>query len=187
MSICFFKKYFATFENFFHTVRGRLDEALRGPRRRAARGRQGCAHLRGGIRFHLQLDGCVGELLNCNLWRGLPSPRLFLPLLIIYFFVVDQTIQYICPLHPQGNLAWASQLDWSGAEAFSAAPNTTWTTSAGGDAGTFKSASNFTFLKVSDAGHMVPRDQPFNSLDMVRKHTTGFWGAGAAMGAASPS
>ena len=72
-----------------------------------------------------------------------------------------------------GNNAWTQVLDWTGADAFSAAKNTTWTTTAGIDAGSFRSANGFTFLKVKDAGHMVPRDQPENSLDMVAKHLAG--------------
>lgn len=39
----------------------------------------------------------------------------------------------------------------------------------GDEAGEFKTIENFTFLRVYDAGHMVPMDQPKNSLEMFKK------------------
>ncbi|GMH88552.1 hypothetical protein TrVE_jg6994 [Triparma verrucosa] len=72
-----------------------------------------------------------------------------------------------------GNNAWTQIIDWSGADDFAKAENVTWITEAGDEAGSFRSASGLTFLKVKDAGHMVPRDQPYNSGDMLRKHLTG--------------
>jgi carboxypeptidase C (cathepsin A) len=68
-----------------------------------------------------------------------------------------------------GNHAWTEALVWPGQTAFNAAANKTWTV--GGDyAGTFQAAQNLTFLKVRNAGHMVPHDQPKNSLDMLNRH-----------------
>jgi len=64
-------------------------------------------------------------------------------------------------------------LDWSGSDDFAKAKNTTWTTARGDEAGSYRSAAGLTFLKVKDAGHMVPRDQPFASYDMVNKHVNG--------------
>lgn len=79
-----------------------------------------------------------------------------------------------------GNFHWTQTLEWSGASAFTSAENTTWVTASGEEAGTFISADGFTFLKVLNAGHMVPRDQPQNSLDMVLKHITQFWTSASA-------
>ncbi|GMI20995.1 hypothetical protein TrCOL_g13564 [Triparma columacea] len=72
-----------------------------------------------------------------------------------------------------GNNAWTSILEWEGGDSFAKAKNTTWVTEKGEEAGSYRSAAGLTFLKVKNAGHMVPRDQPFNSMDMVRKHLKG--------------
>ena len=69
-----------------------------------------------------------------------------------------------------GNNAWTLAMDWDGHDDFNKAENKTWTTKDGAEAGSYINHENFTFLKVKDAGHMVPRDQPANSMDMVRKH-----------------
>ena len=37
------------------------------------------------------------------------------------------------------------------------------------DVGEFKHHGNFTFLRVYQAGHMVPMDQPEVSLEMFKK------------------
>ena len=42
-------------------------------------------------------------------------------------------------------------------------------------AGSYKSYRGLTFMKLSDAGHLVPMDQPRTALDMVTKfHQTIF-------------
>ena len=65
-----------------------------------------------------------------------------------------------------GNQAWVRGLDWPHHNEFNAAPVTNWTV--GGEAaGTRQFAANMTFLRVFDAGHMVPRDQPARSLAML--------------------
>lgn len=75
-----------------------------------------------------------------------------------------------------GNDAWTRTFEWNGKAAFGAAANKTWTNGATGHAaGSFRAASgtgtgSLTFLKVFNAGHMVPRDQPENALDMVNRH-----------------
>eukprot|EP00039_Didymoeca_costata_P020123 m.340136 g.340136 ORF g.340136 m.340136 type:complete len:446 (+) comp19154_c0_seq1:16-1353(+) len=67
-----------------------------------------------------------------------------------------------------GNHEWTNVFQWSGAKVYANASNTSW--HVGGEyAGSFKSAQGLTFLKVRNAGHMVPRDQPVNSLDMMNR------------------
>ena len=59
-------------------------------------------------------------------------------------------------------MAWDHKAD------FNAAPVTKWSASAGGAAtGEKRSAHGFTFLRVYEAGHMVPRDQPAVALAML--------------------
>ncbi|ORX63371.1 peptidase S10, serine carboxypeptidase [Linderina pennispora] len=71
-----------------------------------------------------------------------------------------------------GNKAWSLKLDWSGKDGFSGADDTEWNVDSeqAGEARTFE---NFTFLRVFGAGHMVPYDQPKNSLDMINRWLDG--------------
>lgn len=79
-----------------------------------------------------------------------------------------------------GNRAWTRAMEWPHKTEFNAAPVTEW--SAGGKAGvsissqalgTVQSSNGFTFLRVYDAGHMVPRDQPAAALEMVSQFVSG--------------
>lgn len=57
----------------------------------------------------------------------------------------------------------ASDLNWDHTADFTAAEDQAW-----GEGGIAKSSNHgLTFLKVFDAGHMVPTDQPAVSLDMI--------------------
>lgn len=79
---------------------------------------------------------------------------------------------YIC--NWLGNQGWSNELSWSGKESFNAANTTNWYSKANGShAGTAKSNGLLTFLRVFDAGHMVPFDQPSHSLDMVNRWISG--------------
>ena len=67
-----------------------------------------------------------------------------------------------------GNQAWALALPWAGQSAFDSATPVKWQVN-GKDAGEIRQGptTNFTFLRVYDAGHMVPMDQPQPALAMV--------------------
>jgi len=67
-----------------------------------------------------------------------------------------------------GGSYWVSQLPWKGNSIFNQTNWKDWHV-AGSVAGKAKSALNLTFLKVSNAGHMVPMDQPKNALDMLKR------------------
>jgi len=71
-----------------------------------------------------------------------------------------------------GNHAWVQALPWAHQAAFNATATANWTV-AGTPAGTVQSSHNLTFLRVFNAGHMVPRDQPANALKMVHDFLTG--------------
>lgn len=43
----------------------------------------------------------------------------------------------------------------------------------GENAGQYKRVDKLTFLRVYDAGHMVPMDQPARSLEMLRQFMMG--------------
>lgn len=71
-----------------------------------------------------------------------------------------------------GNEAWTNKLEWKGSKGFSKAPVNKWLNGKS-HAGNSKNYENFTFLRVFDGGHMVPHDQPDNSLDMVNRWVSG--------------
>ncbi|KAG2217560.1 hypothetical protein INT45_006727 [Circinella minor] len=66
---------------------------------------------------------------------------------------------YIC--NWMGNKAWTLALEWSGKDAWRKAEDMKW-----GEIGELRKSSGgeFAFLRVYGAGHMVPQDQPANSL-----------------------
>jgi len=71
-----------------------------------------------------------------------------------------------------GNSRWVNSMNWSGQKAFVAAPNVTFSVD-GADAGLMNSYGPLTFLKVHNAGHMVPMDQPKAALEMLDRWTHG--------------
>ncbi|EEQ36343.1 Carboxypeptidase Y [Clavispora lusitaniae] len=77
-----------------------------------------------------------------------------------------------------GNHAWSDALDYSKHDFFEVQPLRPWHTKEGKLAGEVKNYGIFTFLRVYDAGHMVPFDQPVNSLDMVNRWIAGDYSFG---------
>ena len=89
----------------------------------------------------------------------------------VLIYAGDQ--DYIC--NWLGNQAWALALQWNHTADFNAAPVTNWTV-AGKAAGELRSSNGFNFLRVFDAGHMVPRDQPANAQAMLNAFLDGTLG-----------
>ncbi|KAJ6311487.1 hypothetical protein OIU77_013281 [Salix suchowensis] len=69
-----------------------------------------------------------------------------------------------------GNSRWVHAMEWSGQKEFGASPEVPFEVS-GSEAGVLKSYGPLAFLKVHDAGHMVPMDQPEASLEMLKRWT----------------
>ncbi|AOW03211.1 Alpha/Beta hydrolase protein [Yarrowia lipolytica] len=67
-----------------------------------------------------------------------------------------------------GNKMWTDALEWTGAEKFGKAEIRNWTVN-GENAGEVKTAKGLTYLRVYEAGHMVPFNQPEVALDMVNR------------------
>jgi len=80
--------------------------------------------------------------------------------------VYSGELDFIC--NWVGGLAWTTAMNWNGQTQFVNANMTTWHVGTSA-AGSTKSALNLTFLKVFNAGHMVPMDQPKNALNMVSR------------------
>ncbi|GAA0139749.1 serine protease [Lithospermum erythrorhizon] len=71
-----------------------------------------------------------------------------------------------------GNSRWVHAMQWSGKKDFGTASMIPLTVD-GVEAGQQKSHGPLTFLKVHNAGHMVPMDQPKTSLEMIKRWTQG--------------
>lgn len=71
-----------------------------------------------------------------------------------------------------GNQAWTNALQWSGLKKFAEEPVRDWKVGKK-VAGEVKNYKHFTFLRVFGGGHMVPYDQPENSLEMVNTWVSG--------------
>ncbi|SCU85378.1 LANO_0C04104g1_1 [Lachancea nothofagi CBS 11611] len=84
---------------------------------------------------------------------------------------------YIC--NWLGNLAWVEELEWKHQIEFTRLPLKPWNSKEAGEAiGEVKNFGSFTFLRVYDAGHMVPYNQPENSLEMVNRWLSGEYSLG---------
>ncbi|KAK9848936.1 hypothetical protein WJX84_006787 [Apatococcus fuscideae] len=79
---------------------------------------------------------------------------------MIYAGVEDLICNYL------GNQRWVDALPWTGSAAWAATDLKPWLVD-GSVAGEVKQAQGLTFVKVAGAGHMVPMDQPKNSLVML--------------------
>lgn len=98
----------------------------------------------------------VADLINA----GIPA--------LIYAGDVDFICNYL------GNQAWTNKLEWDHKEDFSKAEVKEWGRREDGSvAGSVKTSNGFTFMQVFDAGHMVPSDQPYVALDMIKTFVEG--------------
>ncbi|KAL2328558.1 hypothetical protein Fmac_021985 [Flemingia macrophylla] len=71
-----------------------------------------------------------------------------------------------------GNSRWVHAMEWSGQQAFGTSPELKFVAD-GAEAGLLKSHGPLTFLKVFNAGHMVPMDQPIAALQ-INANNMGF-------------
>ncbi|XVF23523.1 hypothetical protein REPUB_Repub13aG0046100 [Reevesia pubescens] len=71
-----------------------------------------------------------------------------------------------------GNSRWVHAMQWSGQKEFVASPEVPFVVD-GSEAGILKTHGPLGFLKVHDAGHMVPMDQPKAALEMLKRWTKG--------------
>lgn len=82
-----------------------------------------------------------------------------------------------------GNRRWVDALAWSGSEGWSQAQEQPWSAKgSNAPAGTVTSYDTLTFVKVFQAGHMVPMDQPQASLHMISQ-----WARGHSLAPHAPS
>ncbi|OIW34035.1 hypothetical protein CONLIGDRAFT_206495 [Coniochaeta ligniaria NRRL 30616] len=79
-----------------------------------------------------------------------------------------------------GNQAWTEALEWPGKKDFNRADVEDLKLASADSAkskgyGKVKASGNFTFMQIYGAGHMVPMDQPENSLDFFNRWLGGEW------------
>lgn len=75
-----------------------------------------------------------------------------------------------------GNEAWTEALDWSGHKRFVDSEKKDLTREGVDKAyGKVKSSGNLSFMRIFDAGHMVPMDQPEASIDFLNRWLGGEW------------
>jgi carboxypeptidase C (cathepsin A) len=86
----------------------------------------------------------------------------------VMIYVGDQ--DFIC--NWVGNRQWVDVLPWDGSKRWAAAVEETWLVD-GEEAGSVTAVDGFSFVKVAQAGHMVPMDQPKHGLDMITRFTRG--------------
>jgi cathepsin A (carboxypeptidase C) len=88
----------------------------------------------------------------------------------VLIYAGDQ--DYIC--NWLGNQAWTLAMEWQHKDDFNKASMTNFTPPNGSaPIGQMRSSDGFSFLRIFDAGHMVPRDQPENALAMVNAFLSG--------------
>jgi len=72
----------------------------------------------------------------------------------------------------RGGEAWTNAVEWPFQSQFQEAPYAKWSID-GVAVGEIKKAENLKFLRIYDAGHMVPFDQPKVALTMLQAFITG--------------
>lgn len=87
-------------------------------------------------------------------------------------------VDFIC--NWLGNEAWTNELEWSGHKDFAKAELEDLTLASDSSKkdkayGKVKTSGNLTFMRIFQAGHMVPMDQPEASIDFVNRWLGGEW------------
>lgn len=77
---------------------------------------------------------------------------------------------FICNWY--GNKAWALELEWSGKDSFQQEPDHDYHVD-GKHVGEVRQGLGLVFLRMFEAGHMMPYDQPEASLDMINRWLQG--------------
>ena len=119
----------------------------------------------------LAYQGCNFDINRNFLLKGdwmLPYVNYIPPLLdaglpiLIYAGDADFICNWI------GNKAWTIELPWDGQSGFQDAADKQWVSKiTKKPAGEYRVYDNFAFVRVYEAGHMVPYDQPEHSLEMI--------------------
>ncbi|KAL3625694.1 hypothetical protein CASFOL_030223 [Castilleja foliolosa] len=88
----------------------------------------------------------------------------------IKLLLYDGEYDFLC--NWMGNWKWVHDMRWSGQRGFQRASEVSFIVNRT-EAGSQKSYGNLMYLKVHNAGHMVPMDQPKEALEMLRRWING--------------
>ncbi|PNX71157.1 serine carboxypeptidase 48-like protein [Trifolium pratense] len=116
----------------------------------------------------LEFVSCSGTVYNAMLEDWMKNLEVGIPALLedgIKLLVYAGEYDLIC--NWLGNSRWVDAMNWSGQKEFTASPTTPYLVDSE-EAGILKSHGPLAFLKVKDAGHMVPMDQPKAALEMLK-------------------
>ncbi|VFR03447.1 unnamed protein product [Cuscuta campestris] len=122
-----------------------------------------------GVNEHIDFVSCSETVFDAMASDWFKDQSHRIPLLLedgIKLLVYAGEYDFIC--NWLGNSRWVEALEWSGKRGFAGAPNTSFVVD-GEEKGTMKSYGALAFLKVHDAGHLVPMDQPKASLEMLQR------------------
>ncbi|KAI3705480.1 hypothetical protein L1987_75718 [Smallanthus sonchifolius] len=121
-----------------------------------------------GVPQDIKFVSCSGMVYRAMLKDIMRNLQVGLPELLkddIKMLVYAGEYDYIC--NWLGNYRWVEAMKWSGQPEFEASRTIKFEVD-GKEAGLLKNHGPLTFLKVHDAGHMVPSDQPKASLQMLK-------------------
>ncbi|KAJ4847661.1 Serine carboxypeptidase-like 48 [Turnera subulata] len=116
----------------------------------------------------IEFVSCSSEVYNAMLNDWMRNLEVGIPALLedgIKLLVYAGEEDLIC--NWLGNSRWVQAMKWSGQKQFGAAPTVPFVVD-GAEAGQLKSHGPLAFLKVHNAGHMVPMDQPNAALQMIK-------------------
>jgi serine carboxypeptidase-like clade IV len=109
-------------------------------------------------------ESCNMEVHTLMLGDWIRNMEVHIPTLLandVRVLVYSGMLDFIC--NWKGGEDWVTGMQWPGQNGFNAQNYTTWH-NAGKTAGFAKAYKNLTFLKVADAGHMVPMNQVSNAF-----------------------
>ncbi len=128
-----------------------------------------------GLKSHINYQVCngtIGEVMELDVPTSRSADLEYLLAtnsveVMLYFGDKD----FIC--NWRGGEQLADSLKWEGKDEFAKVSHKAWYNDDGSAAGTYRKYGRFNFLKVYDAGHMVPLDQPKCALSMITKFVYG--------------
>ncbi|GKA58472.1 serine carboxypeptidase-like protein [Tanacetum coccineum] len=126
-----------------------------------------------GVPSSIQFVSCNHTVYEAMIDDWMRNLEVGIPALLeqnIQFLVYAGEYDLIC--NWLGNWRWVHAMPWSGQKEFVAASNVSFIIE-GKEAGILKNHGPLTFLKVRNAGHLVPMDQPDAALKMLELWTSG--------------
>ncbi|GFP96057.1 serine carboxypeptidase-like 48 [Phtheirospermum japonicum] len=126
-----------------------------------------------GVDEDIEFVSCSDYVFDAMLGDQMMNHAVYIPELLqdgIKLLVYAGEYDFIC--NWLGNFIWVAEMQWWGHKGFWWARYVPFNVD-GVNAGSIKRYGPLTFVKVKDAGHLVPMDQPKVALQMLRRWTKG--------------